>query len=192
MAKQLGPIWIKGTIGGVNFYVANGEGLARISNPPGSKRVKTAPEFAGLRQYAHWLKIASPLASTVYQALPSGKQRKHYQQLAGKAILWLKQGHSTEEVLTLLQAEATTIIIAAPPVKTLTSPKRKSRFQKLDKKYAPARLGDFTKPNDDFNKLTKKVQFLRSRKWNTRRANRLVYKALLESFASYPISPGCV
>ncbi|BAV08745.1 hypothetical protein SAMN05421788_101202 [Filimonas lacunae] len=174
MAKQCGDFIIKDTIGGVNFYIANGQGLARISNPLSSKRVKTAPEFAGLRRYADLLKTASPLASAVYKTLPAGKKRRDYQKLAGKALLLLKAGHTPEETLQQLHIEANAMCQETIPA--CAKPKKKKRLQKLDKKYAPKVFAELTE-QDNIVKIPD-IQFMRSRKWNTRRANRVLFKAL--------------
>lgn len=83
MAKQTGPFIFVGTFGCLCFYISRGMALVRVSNPLSSERVKTAPEFAGLRRYAELLKIASPLASAVYKALPQGKKRSDYVIISG-------------------------------------------------------------------------------------------------------------
>lgn len=106
MAKQTGPFLIRCTIDGVCFYIANGEGCARASNPPEAKRVKKAPAFAEFRRYSDYLKQASPLASAMHKKLPRGKQRHHYQRLAGIAIRGMKAGGDRETVVRLMEQEA--------------------------------------------------------------------------------------
>lgn len=109
MAKQTGPHLIKYNDGNVCFYVACGEGRVRANRPPASRRVKTAPEFAGLRNYANLLKLASPLASAMHKTIPKGRQRHHYQRLTGVAIQAMKAGKSRKEVEVLLQQEVALI-----------------------------------------------------------------------------------
>lgn len=137
MAKQCGPYIFKGTIDGVCFYIANGEGLVRASNPLSSVRVKEAPEFAGLRRYADWLKVASPMAAEAYKALPATRKRTHYQKLTGKAIHWLKQGKTREEATALLAEEITLITRELQPA--TASPDRRSPAAK----QKPARLKEW-------------------------------------------------
>lgn len=94
---------------GVCFYVADGEGRVRVSNPPEAKRVKKAASFSVLRRYADYLKLASPLASAMHKKLPAGKQRHHYQRLAGVAIRGMKAGEDMDAVVQLLEQEAALI-----------------------------------------------------------------------------------
>lgn len=105
MAKQTGDRLIQCTLDGVCFYEANGEGLARVSNPPEAKRVKKAAEFKELRRYSDYLKLASPLASAMHKKLPVGRQRHHYQRLTGVAIQGLKRGVGMETVIQLMEQE---------------------------------------------------------------------------------------
>jgi len=106
MAIQTGPFLISGTLDGVCFYVADGQGRARVSNPPEAKRVKKTAAFAGFRRYSDYLKQASPLASAMHKKLPAGRQRHHYQRLAGVAIRGMKAGVSIEGVIQLMQKES--------------------------------------------------------------------------------------
>lgn len=107
MAKQCGSYIVKGSIDNVCFYEMNGKGYARISNPLSSKRVKTAPEFAGTRRAAALLQQASPLACAVYKTLPKGKRTiTHRRNLTGTAIQMLKQGHAVAVIEAQLQADA--------------------------------------------------------------------------------------
>lgn len=91
-----------GKYGILQVYKDRGRTIARIYNPLSGERVNTAPEFANTRKHAAWLAIASPLASAAHRTLPAGRQRAHYQQLAGKTIQWLKEGKSPAEVQLLL------------------------------------------------------------------------------------------
>lgn len=91
-----------GNYGILQVYIDRGRTIARVPNPLDGKRVKNAPEFASTRKYAELLAVASPLASAAHRTLPATRQRVHYQRLAGKAIQWLKEGKSAEEVQLLL------------------------------------------------------------------------------------------
>lgn len=109
MAIFVGEPPFVGTRGGITIYKVNGQYRVRRCNRLNRKRVKTAPEFTGLRRYAHWLKMASPLASAIYATLPANRQRKHYQQLTGKAIQWLQEGLSVNTIAERLQEAAVCI-----------------------------------------------------------------------------------
>ncbi|BAV06041.1 hypothetical protein SAMN05421788_106112 [Filimonas lacunae] len=117
---------VPGNYGIIQVYKRQGVTIARVRNPLCGKRVQTAPEFAGTRKYAQLLAIASPLASAVHQALPANRQRSHYQQLAGKAIQWLKEGKSEVEVRVLLQEAAEDIRSVLQPQRLKTGKARRS------------------------------------------------------------------
>lgn len=106
MARQTGPHLIKCIIDGICFYISHGQGFVRACRAPDSKRVKTAPEFAGLRRYSDFLALAAPIASIMHQHLPQGKQRHHFQRLTGVAIQGMKAGRCSEDILLLMQEEA--------------------------------------------------------------------------------------
>jgi hypothetical protein len=91
--------------------------------------VKTAPEFAGTRKHAALLAMASPLASAAYRTLPVGKQRAHYQQLAGRVMQWLRQEKSLEQIQLLLQeaVEAVRTVLKRQRVLALIAQKKKVR-----------------------------------------------------------------
>lgn len=95
-----------GNYGRYQVYIDRGRTIGRVPNPLSGGRVKNAPEFANTRKYASLLAAASPLASAIHRTLPVNRTRAHYQQLAGKAIQWLKDGKTTEEVQLLLQEAA--------------------------------------------------------------------------------------
>lgn len=45
MAKQAGPYFITGTIGGISFYKSGGEYLVRRAGGPSRKKINTSPKF---------------------------------------------------------------------------------------------------------------------------------------------------
>ncbi|MDR6341905.1 hypothetical protein HNQ91_004982 [Filimonas zeae] len=110
-----------GTRGGITIYRCGGQWRVRRCNRLCTKRVKTSAEFAGLRRYAHWLAIAAPLAAEVYRTLPDCRKRSHYQRLAGKAIQYVKDGKSSEDVMLLLLDEAAVIGRELQPEKAVCS-----------------------------------------------------------------------
>lgn len=116
-----------GNYGRFQVYIDRGRTIGRVPNPLKRKRVKTAPEFANTRKYADLLATASPLASAAHRSLPSNRQRTHYQQLAGKAIQWLKQGKSAAEVQILLLEAAEVICKGLTPEKSQPSIKQRRK-----------------------------------------------------------------
>lgn len=105
MAKQ-GRVILKGTIQGLCFYEMHGKGYVRTSNPLSRERVKTAPEFAGTRRYADYLKTASPVASALYKTLPKDKRQPAQRYaLTGLGITLLKAGKTVTEMEALLAQE---------------------------------------------------------------------------------------
>lgn len=98
-----------GRYGPLRIYKSKGRTIACMANPLSGERVKHAPEFANTRKHAELLAIASPLAAAAYSTLPDGRKRTHYQQLAGKAIHWLKADKNVAEVQILLQRAAAAI-----------------------------------------------------------------------------------
>lgn len=106
MAKQSGPIKIKGTISGITFYKQEDTYLARQKSSLTGKRVKTDPAFKKTMQEAGILKQASQLASFVYRQLPKERKRRHYQLLTGQAQQQLRKGMDKDDVITFLLAYA--------------------------------------------------------------------------------------
>jgi hypothetical protein len=102
MAKQSGPVKIKGTISGITFYKQNDEYLARQQSSLTGKRVKTDPAFAKTMQEAGIMKVASQLASFVYRQLPKERKRRHYQLLTGQAQQQLRKGMDKDAVTSYL------------------------------------------------------------------------------------------
>jgi hypothetical protein len=106
MAKQQGPNFITGTVGGICFYSMDGKFYARRKSSLSKKRVKNDPAFELTRVYAGLMGRASKIASAVYQTLPRDT-RKHelYRALTGKALQSLKEGLDETAVKERLLAE---------------------------------------------------------------------------------------
>lgn len=104
MAKQSGPILITGLRNNLCFYLMEGKYYVRLKSSINGKRVKTDPAFAGTMQYAGLLAKASKISSAVYRSLPKeAKTKGLYRRLTGQAMQWLKAGHDSEQVITLLR-----------------------------------------------------------------------------------------
>jgi len=106
MAKQSGPIKIKGTIDGITFYKQSDTHLARQKSSLTGKRVKTDPAFTNTMHEAGILKQASQLASFVYRQLPNERKRRHNQLLTGQAQQQLRKGMDKDALISFLFAYA--------------------------------------------------------------------------------------
>jgi hypothetical protein len=103
MAKQIGPIKIRGTIGGISFYRLYDEHYARSKSSLTGKRVKHDPAFKNTMSYAASLAGASKIASVIYhELLVEQKSRKKYQEMTGKAMQLLKKEMDAESIIELL------------------------------------------------------------------------------------------
>jgi len=74
MGKQLGPVFISGTVGGVTFYQRKGAWLVRQKTSLNKKRVSTDPAFANSRKASAGFGRASKLAKKIYWQLPAHKR----------------------------------------------------------------------------------------------------------------------
>jgi hypothetical protein len=74
MAKQTGPIFIEGTLGGITFYNRRGTWVARKKTSLNKKRVTTDPAFAASRTASARFGTAAKLAKTIYWQLPANKR----------------------------------------------------------------------------------------------------------------------
>lgn len=119
MAKQIGPVFITGTIGDVCFYKLDGVYCARMKSSLSGKRVRKDPKFRRTMEYAGWMARASRIASCIYRLLPADK-RKHalYRTLTGQALHLLKEGLDAEEVKGRLYAEYIAPKSSAPKIQT--------------------------------------------------------------------------
>lgn len=106
MAKQVGPVFITGTIGDICFYRMDGVYYARMKSSLNSKRVKKDPKFRRTMEYAGLMGQASKIAAGVYRLLPEDK-RKHtlYRAMTGQALRMLKDGMEADVVKAQLYTE---------------------------------------------------------------------------------------
>ena len=103
MAKQAGPVRIKGTIGDICFYRLHEEHYARTKSSLSAKRVKHDPAFKKTMKYAALLACASKIASVIYKQLPKEeKSRKKYQAMTGQIMRLLKERKNIEVIIEML------------------------------------------------------------------------------------------
>jgi hypothetical protein len=100
MAKQTGIIQIKGTIGGLTFWIKDGIGYVKKKSSLSSNKVKTSPRFTNTMRNAHWFATASTIASAVYRSL-SRQSREHrmYCVFVAEALEMVRHGITKEEAV---------------------------------------------------------------------------------------------
>lgn len=115
MAKWVGSTPpFTGTRDGITVYqLQDGNYYVRMQSSITGKRIKKDRAFKGFRDSSMRLKIAAGIASFVYRQLPV-KVFALYREMTGKAILWLKQGLSAEDVREKLTKE-----YLKPPAETV-------------------------------------------------------------------------
>ena len=107
MARQLGPIYIKGTLDDLTFYQMDGEHYVRMKSRLTKKKVLTCPRFALTRMHASQLAEASRIASIIYRQLPKEERNiKLFRSIVGKAKVLLWTGKNKEEVIESLNQSA--------------------------------------------------------------------------------------
>jgi hypothetical protein len=100
MAKQVGPIFIEGTLGNITFYKRKGTWVARKKTSLNKKRVSTDPAFAASRRASACFGSAATLAKTIYWQLPAHKRgRGVIGKITGLANGMLAKGHKENEVV---------------------------------------------------------------------------------------------
>ncbi len=105
MAKQTGPVKLRGCYGNICFYKMDGEYYAREKSSLDRKRVKRDPVFAETMRYSGIFGRASKLASAVYKTLPQEEKAPGlFKSLTGRAMQLLSGGKTEKEVLEVLQA----------------------------------------------------------------------------------------
>ena len=103
MARQIGPIYIKGTLDDLTFYQMDGEHYVRMKSRLTKKKVLTCPRFALTRMHAGQLAEASRIASIIYKQIPKEKRNiKLFRSIVGKAKVLLWTGKQKEEVIESL------------------------------------------------------------------------------------------
>lgn len=103
MARLIGDYKFTGTVDGLCFYKMYGDYFVRTKSSLTGKRFWKDKAFEGSRRSCGLLAKASALASAFYKTYPKEKRRKGlFNEMTGKAKLWLKEGMSEEEALLLL------------------------------------------------------------------------------------------
>ncbi len=111
MAKQCGPNYITGTIGGITFYQLNGEYLAKQKSSLEGKRVKNDPRFSNTMRNAHWFGEASTIKSEVFHyLLRLGPERldnskRIDRKMQSRAVTMVRSGMAKEEIKRVLLKE---------------------------------------------------------------------------------------
>ncbi|SEN28532.1 hypothetical protein SAMN04488505_109145 [Chitinophaga rupis] len=106
MAKQVGPVFLTGTVGNITYYKMDGQYYARSKSSLSRKRVKRSRSFKRTMEYADWLAQASKIAAAIYRLFPR-KTRQHddYRTITGQAMQLLKSGVEKEIIQELLEKE---------------------------------------------------------------------------------------
>lgn len=88
MAKQSGSLRITGTIGGICFYLMDGQFYARAKSSLSGERVKNDPAFTETMRHAKRMGNASKIASVLYQQMVPAheRSRERYRELVGMVI----------------------------------------------------------------------------------------------------------
>ena len=113
MAKQVGPLFITGTIDGVIFYKLNGQYLMRSKGDYRSgKQMRKDPCLKRTMANADQFGVASKLVKySYYRYLPPEVRRWGlYGELTGMVKRWLQSGKSNDEAETLLIAYMKTLL----------------------------------------------------------------------------------
>jgi hypothetical protein len=113
MAKQVGPLFITGTIDGIIFYKLGDQYYMRSKGDYRSaKQMRRDPRLKRTMQNADCFGVASKIVKyTYYRHLPR-EVRKHglFGQLTGRVNSWLRQGKSKEEAEAALIAYCQTLV----------------------------------------------------------------------------------
>jgi hypothetical protein len=106
MARQKGPIYLRGTAGKMTYYRMGGRYYVRRKTSLDKERFYQDEAFTGSRKAAGLFGVASKIASEVYKMLPQ-KQKGHgvIGRLSGKANRLLHAGKCREEVFSILCKE---------------------------------------------------------------------------------------
>ena len=114
MAKQKGPQFITGTIGGLTYYKLHGKYYVRKKSSLSRKRVKRSPAFRRTMEYAELLGQASKLAAALYRMLPRQQQQvERYREFTGRAMQLLKEGLDAAAVKARLSGARAAVTQAA-------------------------------------------------------------------------------
>jgi len=119
-----------GTKGPVTTYAMFKGYYMRSRSSLTAQRVKTDPAFRKWMMHADLMKIASPLASSIYRALPAKRRPAGvFNKLVGEVTRWLKYGWQEEEIVVYLMNEyaAKKQDLSKPVVTVLKTYRRKTQ-----------------------------------------------------------------
>ena len=103
MARQIGHIFITGTIHDVTYYKMDGTYYARMKSSLSRKTVLTSPRFTLTRMHANQLAEASRIASQLYRMIPKEQRKVQlYRAIVSQAKILLASGKDKESVSGIL------------------------------------------------------------------------------------------
>ena len=103
MARQIGHIFITGTIHDVTYYKMDGVYYARMKSSLSRKKVLESSSFALTRMHANQLADASRIASQLYRNIPKEERNMQlFRAIVGKAKVLLAEGKQRELVFEIL------------------------------------------------------------------------------------------
>ena len=113
MAKQVGPLFITGTIDGIIFYKLGDQYYMRSKGSYKSgKQMRKDPYLKRTMQNADRFGVASKMVKSVYYRQLTREVRRNglFGKLTGMVSGWLRQGKSIEEAEELLIAYCRTLV----------------------------------------------------------------------------------
>lgn len=129
MAKQTGDTKLTGTFAGLVCYKMYGAYYVRTKSSLTGKRFWKDIAFEGSRKSCSLLAKASAIASHYYKNYPEERRRKGlFNEMTGRIKLWLKEGKTEGETVSLLQQHY--------PVKQEQNTKEKRPLKKAKKATA--------------------------------------------------------
>ena len=103
MARQVGPIFLEGTVDDLTFYHSDGKWLVKRKSSLNRKKFLRRPCFAHTRRNAAWFGSANKLASAVYSCvLEPYRSRDFYNFLAARAQQLIREGLEGPAVMARL------------------------------------------------------------------------------------------
>src|SRR5688572_28396186 len=115
MAKQVGPLFITGTIDGIIFYKLGDQYYLRSKGDyKSAKRMRKDPRLKRTMEKASQFGEASKITKEVYyRQLPKEVRRQGlFGKLTGRVNSWLQQGKTREEAKEALIAHCQTLVPA--------------------------------------------------------------------------------
>jgi hypothetical protein len=138
MAKRLTDNIITGNDPHLRMYFYYsphyGQNIWRRGTSLTGERTKTDPAFKGFRQSSSRLKVASPIAASLYKMLPEHvKQYAMYRTLTGEAIKLLKEGMEAAVITEALKTKYITPLLDSPKKKSESILDKESEASELVK-----------------------------------------------------------